>query len=894
MINTDLFSLELNQVVDKMENSIARDELPTIVITPEYFFLSVMENENCLAYKSISKHIPQITIEAITASITNYLSTKALTVVKPSRKQKYDEKLTAYLENADKEREKLGENSITTEHVILAILADDVPENRIKKILNAKHVDYDTFLKTVKEGNSKEEDNQEQNNNNNDIVKPIMGGMAIDLSKLPNGEEIMQGLITGKLRPEDVIRMVNNGDGDMNLPPQFRPANNTNPNSKTPNIDAYCINLNEMAEDEKLDQIVGREKETEEIIRILGRRRKNNAILVGSEGIGKTNIAENLATKIVNEEVPYFLLNKIVVSLDMTALMAGTTLRGMFEERVKGLLNEIKNSGNYILFIDNIGHALSNQDRSDYDISSMLSHSLETGDVQVIGTSDYKSFRKTFEKNPSLLRKFQKIIVDAPSLDESLDIVQGVKHYYEDFHNVQYTDAAIEACVNLSNRYISERNLPDSAIDVMDEAGSIVGTSSDVNNEVIRIKKQIKNIDKQIEKEKESENYKRVDELQEIQSSLNAQINDMIKNDKEDKVKNPRIIDEDVILELISKKTNIPVNKLTSDDKKRLVHINDRLKEEVIGQDEAIDTICKALKRNRIGLSSGKCLYSAMLIGKTGVGKTLIAKKLAKEMFGTEDALIRFDMSEYHEKTAVNKLIGSNPGYVGYEDGGLLTEAVKNKKYCVLLLDEIEKADPEVYNIFLQVLDEGFLTDNAGMKVDFRNVIVLFTSNVGTKAASDFGKGIGFGTDEDKNSKRILIKELKNKFPPEFINRITNVIYFNNLTDENLKKIIKIEIGKLNSRLESIGYSLTYDNYTVDYILKIVKIEKEYGARPVIRTIQEEIEDKITDMLLETDYEKGHVFEVKWPHVLTTPKLIGDIVTEEPAYDSLVIDNQYR
>lgn len=241
-----------------------------------------------------------------------------------------------------------------------------------------------------------------------------------------------------------------------------------------------------------------------------------------------------------------------------------------------------------------------------------------------------------------------------------------------------------------------------------------------------------------------------------------------------------------------------------------------------------------------------------------------------------------------------NKLIGSNPGYVGYEDGGLLTEAVKNKKYCVLLLDEIEKADPEVYNIFLQVLDEGFLTDNAGMKVDFRNVIVLFTSNVGTKAASDFGKGIGFGTDEDKNSKRILIKELKNKFPPEFINRITNVIYFNNLTDENLKKIIKIEIGKLNSRLESIGYSLTYDNYTVDYILKIVKIEKEYGARPVIRTIQEEIEDKITDMLLETDYEKGHVFEVKWPHVLTTPKLIGDIVTEEPAYDSLVIDNQYR
>ena len=884
IISDEKFSNELKEVLDYMVDEIAKDELPTVVISPEYFFLSVLEIENCEAYKTLNRIIQVNTLDAIEASIVNFLSSKALTAIKPTRAQKYDEKLINYLKQSEEEMKKLGDSEITSDHVMLAILNDETFENRIRKIINAKRIDYTTYKDLINH-KTIEKNKPEVKISKASSAQPGYKVIPIDLSQLPNANEIMQKLISGQITPEEIVNMYPNVVSGT-TPSQINQT--TNSKSKTPNIDAFCTNLNNMVENGKIDEIVGREKETEEIIRILGRRRKNNAILVGSEGVGKTVICENLASKIVKQEVPDFLLNKIVISLDMTALQAGTTLRGMFEERVKGLLNEIRDNGNYILFIDNIGNVLNDKGRNDYDISGMISHSLETGEVQVIGTADYRSFRKTFDKDPSLNRRFQKIVVDAPSVEESLDIINGIKHYYEDFHHVVYTDEAVKSCVELSNRYISERNLPDSAIDVLDEAGSIIGTSADSMPEVGKLKKQINNIKFEIDKEKQKENYKRVDELSTIEKSLNSQIKDLTEKHKEKRLNNPEVIDESVILELISKKTKIPVNKLTSDDKKRLLNINNRLKEEVIGQDEAIDTICKALKRNRIGLSNNKCLYSALAVGKTGVGKTLIAKKLAKEMFGTEDALIRFDMSEYHDKTAVNKLIGSNPGYVGYEEGGLLTEAVKNKKYCVLLLDEIEKADPEVYNIFLQVLDEGFLTDNSGMHVDFRNVIVIFTSNVGTKAANDFGKGIGFG--ENDNSKKILLKELKNRFPPEFINRLTNVIYFNNLSEDNLKEIIKLEIGKLQKRLNKIGYDLKYDEYVIDYILNIIKDEKEYGARPIMRAIQDEIEDKITDLLLEKDYENGYVFNVTYPQRLVAgTSLMPCVVTEEPIYKTLQI-----
>ena len=362
--------------------------------------------------------------------------------------------------------------------------------------------------------------------------------------------------------------------------------------------------------------------------------------------------------------------------------------------------------------------------------------------------------------------------------------------------------------------------------------------------------------------ENKNKNYEAADESKNELIKMKQEYNDLIDKEKKNRKNNPVIVDKNVILDIISNKTNIPVNNLTSDDKQKLAHMNDRIKEHVIGQDEAVDTICKALKRNRIGLKKNGCMYSAFIIGKTGCGKTLIAKQLAKELFGDEKALVRFDMSEFSDKVAVNKLIGSNPGYVGYEEGGQLTEKIKNKKHCVLLLDEIEKADPEIYNIFLQVLDEGFLTDNSGMKVDFKNVIVIFTSNVGAKAASDFGKGIGFNEDSGENSRKILLKQLKNKFPPEFLNRLDDVIYFNKLTDDNYKSIIKLEINKLENKLSEIGYSIEYGDDIVNHILDIVKDEKDYGARPIVRAIQDVIENKITDALLEKDYDNGYKFKI--------------------------------
>ena len=840
----DIFSgvsttVELDRVMNFMFETLSK-ELPTLTIESDYFILAVLAEARNDLYAILEDSLTTNAIRAIYDSFYQVISTKALSALKPDRKPTIGNGLKRYIDNAKKELRE-SEN-LSTCHILLAILNDDSEENKIRKVFNKAGLTYGVMkYKFIPKLSNKEKLGA---NSANPKVK------IININDLPKEDmsELLSRIESGLDEGAYMIEMMNKEImGGRKKGKSF--------------IASYCNNLNALASSGKMDPLVGRDREINEIIRVLGRKKKNNVILLGGEGVGKTAIGENLAYKIIKNDVPEFLIGRELVSLDMTALMAGTTLRGMFEERVKGILDEIKANPHYILFMDNIGAILADKGKNDYEISAMLARSLENGEIQVVGTSDFTSYRKTFDKDPSLARRFQKIVVEAPTVTESLDILMGLRESYENFHHVKYEDDAIKACVSLAHRYITERNLPDSAIDILDETGAFKGTIQDIP-EIREIRMKMANIVHEQSIHYKDKNFEKVDELDEEYNKLKIELNEVKKRVDKDRADSPIVITKDDILNIVSVKTNIPVNNLTSDDKKKLIDMNERIKDSVIGQDEAIDTICKALKRNRIGLNKNGCMYSFMAIGKTGVGKTLMAKKLAKELFGDEKALVRFDMSEFSDKVAVNKLIGSNPGYVGYEEGGQLTEIIKNKKHCVLLLDEIEKADPEIYNIFLQVLDEGFLTDNSGQKVDFKNVIVIFTSNIGARAASDFGKGIGFKENEDANSKRILTKELKKKFPPEFLNRVDDIIYFNSLNDENLKKIIRIEIGKLENKLLEIGYKMTYDDSVVDYIFDIVKEDKDYGARPIMRAIQDTIEDKLTDALLLNEYENGYSFNI--------------------------------
>lgn len=832
---------ELNNLLEYIENDLSKD-LPTLTIDSNYFLLGVLSQRDCDLYFRLNSCMTSFAIQNMYNTWYQVVSSKAIAAVKPNRKPSYDSKMKEILVNAEREAKELNSDVITSEHVFLSILSDVDESNKIRKVFNKAGITYGIMKNKVKEG------------------RP-MDDQEVTKVTLPDGKKAEIHMIKAKTLEEakEKMKKMMGGMNPLDMLGDYPGASNKK-QGKDAYVNEYCTNLNKLAQEGKIEKLVGRDREVGEIIRILGRKKKNNAILVGGEGVGKTAIGESIAWKIVHGDVPEFLLGKKIVSLDMTALMAGTTLRGMFEERVKGILDNVRDNPDFILFMDNIGAILADKGKNDFEISAMLSRALENGEIQVIGTSDFNSYRKTFDKDPSLARRFQKIMVEAPTAKESIEILRGLKNSYEEYHKVKYSDEAIVACVNLAERYVSERNLPDSAIDLMDEIGAQKSLVQE-SDELKELRIDISDYD-EILRTKKYENEKEKEVIEREKGEKIQQYNDAKKSFDEQKKNNPIEVTKEDILEIVSVKTGIPVNNLTSDDKKKLSKMNERIKEGVVGQDEAIETICKALKRNRIGLHKGGCMYSAIEIGKTGVGKTLIAKKLAKELFGDEKALVRFDMSEYSDKVSVNKLIGSNPGYVGYEEGGQLTEAIKNKKHCVLLLDEIEKADPEVYNIFLQVLDEGFLTDNSGMRVDFSNVIVLFTSNVGAKAAADFGRGIGFKENEEENTKRILTKELKNRFPPEFLNRIDDVIYFNSLTDDNLKDIIKIEMNKLSDNVVSIGHELEYGDDVVEYLLAIVKEEKEFGARPILRAIQDNIEDKITDAILDNDYESGHVFKI--------------------------------
>ena len=634
--------------------------------------------------------------------------------------------------------------------------------------------------------------------------------------------------------------------------------------SKTPVLDTYSRDLTKMAEEGKLDPIVGREKEIERVSQILSRRKKNNPILIGEPGVGKSSIAEGLALRIVQRKVSRILFNKRVVMLDLASMVAGTKYRGQFEERIKALMAELEKDPDIVLFIDEIHTIIGAGGASgSLDASNMFKPALARGEIQIIGATTLDEYRKHIEKDGALERRFQKVVVEPASPEESIEILSNILDRYEDHHNVNYTPDAIKACVELTTRYMNDRFLPDKAIDALDEAGARVHISNIiVPEEITNIEQKIVDIKDKKNDVIRSQKYEEAAKLRDVERQLNEAL-DTARQTWEDESKNNRqTVTEENVAEVVSMMTGVPVSKVNEKENTKLGKMKDVVSSKVIGQNEAVKKIVKAIQRGRVGLKDpNKPIGSFMFLGPTGVGKTQLAKELTKYLFDSEDSLIRIDMSEYMEKFAVSRLIGAPPGYVGHDEGGQLTEKVRRKPYSVILLDEIEKAHPEVFNLLLQVLDDGQLTDSLGRKVNFKNTIIIMTSNTGSRQLKDFGNGVGFSTKAKESSKgeqsnAVIDKELKKKFAPEFLNRIDDIIMFNSLDREDINEIIKIEVAKVVERVEEMEFTLDFTDKAIDYIAE-EGFDPQYGARPLKRAIQRHVEDVLTEEIIESNPDKG-------------------------------------
>ena len=790
---------------------------------------------------------------------------------------------------------RLGNDFIGTEHLLLGIVRLD--EGTAVRILRELHLDLQHIRAEIELSLKSDPNRLMGQNTNIPLVKqaerilkmtyleaktfksPTIGTEHLVLSMLKNEDSFVctllnkYGVFYDNFKEEfDTLREENNtpraefpSNSDDEGSEQFSAQKkSTDTKTKTPVLDNFGRDLTKMAEAGKLDPIVGREKEIERVSQILSRRKKNNPILIGEPGVGKSAIAEGLALRIVQRKVSRVLFNKRVVSLDLASLVAGTKYRGQFEERMKAVMQEIEKNPDVILFIDEIHTIIGAGGASgSLDASNMFKPALARGEMQAIGATTLDEYRQYIEKDGALERRFQKVLVEPTTIDETIQILNNIKERYEDHHSVVYTPEAVSACVKLTERYITDRHLPDKAIDALDEVGSRVHlTNINVPKDILDIEAQIEGLKEQKNEVIKSQQYEKAAELRDSERKLQEQL-EQAKQKWEQESKNNRVtVTEEHVAEVVSMMCGIPVTKVSQSETGKLVNMAEQLQGKVIGQDEAVAKVVKAIQRNRAGLKDpNKPIGSFFFLGPTGVGKTQLAKVLAKYLFDSEDSLIRIDMSEYMEKFSISRLVGAPPGYVGYEEGGQLTEKVRRKPYSIVLLDEIEKAHPDVFNLLLQVLDDGHMTDGLGRKIDFKNTILIMTSNIGARQLADFGSGVGFGTkakeeSRDENAKSVIQNALRKAFSPEFLNRIDDMILFKSLSRDDIHKIIDLELEKLYGRINNLGYQINMTDKAKDFIVEHGYDEK-FGARPLKRAIQKYIEDPLAEEIIKANLQEG-------------------------------------
>ena len=797
-------------------------------ILPEHLLLGIIRDGNGRAIDAISSL--GINPLALRRAIENELASDKDET--PNGEITISKKTDRVLKMSMLESRMLKSEETDTEHILLAILRDR--DTTASRILNDNNVTYDDVLSYLK-GNNESKPQE---------IKPRMGVEFDD-------EE------------EEDVPHVSSG----NTPKSATKAPSTG--EATPVLDNFGTDITRAAEEGRLDPVVGREVEIERLAQILSRRKKNNPILIGEPGVGKSAIVEGLAQHIVQRKVSRTLFDKRIISLDVASVVAGTKYRGQFEERMKAILNELAKNPNIILFIDEIHTIVGAGNVSgSLDAANMLKPALARGEIQCIGATTLNEFRKNIESDGALERRFQKIIVEPTSPEETLQILRNIKDRYEDHHNVTYTDEALQACVRLTERYISDRHFPDKAIDALDEAGSRVHISN------IVVPKAIEDLEREIEIAGEKklqavsdQNYELAASYRDQSRNLQVKLEIAKKEWERSLAQHREIVDEDMIAEVVAMISGIPVQRVAAAENRRLLDMNNEIKQVVIGQDNAVDTVVKAILRNRIGLKDpNKPIGTFLFLGPTGVGKTHLAKKLAEQLFDSKEALIRIDMSEFMEKFTVSRLVGAPPGYVGYEEGGQLTEAVRRKPYSVVLLDEIEKAHPDTFNILLQVMDEGRLTDSLGRHIDFKNTVIILTSNVGTRQLKDFGHGVGYAApniDEKEKSRDVIKKALNRAFSPEFLNRVDDVVMFDQLGKEDIYKIIDIELVGFINRIEQLGYKFVITHEAKDFIAS-KGYDVQYGARPLKRAIQKYLEDEMAEMIIRTAIQEGDTIKVDY------------------------------